>query len=138
MRDWAGTARLTAQGEDASENRRANRAVPARRERAPCRTRNRATRLLLAPLAATKRRCVVSGKLLDDVDWLDEFAYVRAYYGVPAKRGTRVTICGKPGRITSGAGNYIRVLMDGERKPGIYHPTWRVDYLSSLSAGSSR
>lgn len=54
--------------------------------------------------------------------------YVRRYYGVPAKRGMRVTCDGKPGVITSGAGAHIRVRLDGERHPYPYHPTWRVTY----------
>ena len=56
------------------------------------------------------------------------FDYVRERYHVPAKRGLRVTVNGHPGRITSGAGNYIRVRFDGEARSSICHPTWRVDY----------
>jgi hypothetical protein len=59
------------------------------------------------------------------------FDYVRRYYGVPAGRGVRVTVEGRPGRITSGNGHYIRVLFDGERRPRICHPTWEVVYLSA-------
>jgi len=40
------------------------------------------------------------------------FDYVRRAYGVPAARGRRVTWDGRPGRITSGAGNYIRIRLD--------------------------
>ena len=56
------------------------------------------------------------------------FAYVRQRYGVPAKRGMRVTADGKPGRITSGAGHYIRVLIDGDKHSSLWHPTWRMVY----------
>jgi hypothetical protein len=63
------------------------------------------------------------------------FDYVREYYGVPAKRGMRVTVDGRPGRITSGNGHYIRVLFDGERRPSICHPTWRVEYFPAASLG---
>ena len=56
------------------------------------------------------------------------FDYVRRYYGVPAKRGMRVTVDGRPGRITSGNGHYIRVLFDDYRHPLNVHPTWRVVY----------
>jgi hypothetical protein len=57
------------------------------------------------------------------------FAYVRAYYGVPAKRGARVIADGRAGVITSGLGHYIRIRLDGERRPRVYHPTWHMDYL---------
>lgn len=57
------------------------------------------------------------------------FGYVRAYYGVPAKRGARVVADGKPGRITSGDGAHIRVRLDGEKHSRPWHPTWRLDYL---------
>jgi hypothetical protein len=56
------------------------------------------------------------------------FDYVRRYYGVPAKRGMRVTVNGLPGRITSAAGQYIRVLFDGDTQSSLCHPTWRVEY----------
>lgn len=66
-----------------------------------------------------------------------EFDYVRSYYGVPAGRGVRVIADGKPGRITSGDGHYIRVRLDGEARSGIYHPTWRMEYLSVSAGGGS-
>lgn len=57
------------------------------------------------------------------------FDYVRRYYGVPAKRGMRVTVYnGQQGRITSGAGHYIRVRLDGENWSRHFHPTWRMTY----------
>lgn len=59
------------------------------------------------------------------------FDYVREYYKVPAKRGGRVLVGKdrKPGRITSGAGNYIRIRLDGEKHAGYYHPTWEIEYM---------
>ena len=57
-----------------------------------------------------------------------EFDYVRSYYGVPARRGMRVTVDGREGVITSGAQHYIRVLLDGDNRPSYCHPTWRVTY----------
>lgn len=57
------------------------------------------------------------------------FGYVRAYYGVPAKRGARVLYAGRPGVITRGAGAHIRIRLDGEKHSRPYHPTWRIDYL---------
>lgn len=55
------------------------------------------------------------------------FRYVRAHYGVPARRGARVVADGKPGRITRGDGAHIR--LDGEKHARPWHPTWRIDYL---------
>lgn len=54
--------------------------------------------------------------------------YVRRYYKVPAKRGMRVTVDGKPGVITSFPGAYIAVRFDGTAHPKPCHPTWRVNY----------
>lgn len=54
--------------------------------------------------------------------------YVRRTYGVPAKRGARVTADGRPGAITS-ADHRLRILLDGDKHPTIWHPTWRIDYL---------
>lgn len=56
------------------------------------------------------------------------FCYVRHAYGVPAKRGMRVMAGGKPGTITSGDGNYIRIRLDGDTRSGRYHPTSDVIY----------
>lgn len=57
-------------------------------------------------------------------------AYVRSQYGVPAKRGMRVTVDGRSGTITS-ADHALRVRFDGERHPVSAHPTWRVEYHSA-------
>jgi hypothetical protein len=54
--------------------------------------------------------------------------YVRRAYGVPAHRGTRVTVTGRPGRITCASGAYIRVRFDGEPRSRLCHPTWGVEY----------
>jgi len=52
-------------------------------------------------------------------------AYIRKYYGVPAKRGGRVTWKTRSGvrhgTITS-ASAYVYVLFDGERRPVPLHP----------------
>ena len=55
-------------------------------------------------------------------------ADIRESRKVPAKRGMRVTMDGKPGRITSGRGGYVMVLFDGERHPQPCHPWWRMTY----------
>jgi hypothetical protein len=54
--------------------------------------------------------------------------YIRQSYGVPAKRGMRITIDGRPATITGSAGARLRVRRDGEKRTVIAHPTWRVDY----------
>lgn len=53
--------------------------------------------------------------------------YVRTYYGVPARRGLRVTVDGRPGVITR-ATHYVFVRFDGLRFSRPCHPTWRIDY----------
>lgn len=59
----------------------------------------------------------------------DEFSYVRERYGVNPERGMRVRVYdGAVGTIIEGAGNYIRVLLDGDERPGNYHPTWKIEY----------
>ncbi|AJT42401.1 hypothetical protein [Psychromicrobium lacuslunae] len=55
-------------------------------------------------------------------------AYVRRYYGVPAKRGVRVTVEGRPGVIVSFPEQYIGVRLDGEKRTSRCHPTWGVEY----------
>jgi hypothetical protein len=59
-------------------------------------------------------------------------SYIRKVYGVPAKRGQRVTCHGglntATGRISGASQAYIRVILDGETKSRLYHPTDRVTY----------
>jgi hypothetical protein len=66
------------------------------------------------------------------------FDYVRRVYGVPAKRGLRVTVDGKPGVITRAKGQYIMVRFDGRKFPLPCHPTWRVDYAPQAAEGVVR
>lgn len=54
--------------------------------------------------------------------------YVRRIYGVPAKRGQRVTVEGRFGTIVSFPGQYLGVRFDGEKWTSRCHPTWEVDY----------
>lgn len=56
--------------------------------------------------------------------------YVRRYYGVPAKRGIRVVVDGRPGVVAGFSGQYLRVRFDDWRWPLLVHPTWRVEYLT--------
>lgn len=55
-------------------------------------------------------------------------AYVRDTYKVPAKRGMRVVADGKPGVIAGFAGAYLRIRIGGEKRTGLWHPTWRIEY----------
>jgi hypothetical protein len=54
--------------------------------------------------------------------------YIRQYYGVPAKRGMRITIDGRPAKIVGSAGARLRIRRDDEKHTAIAHPTWRVEY----------
>jgi hypothetical protein len=59
-----------------------------------------------------------------------EFEYVRKRYGVNPKRGGRVRVYnGRLGTIMCGAGNLIRIHLDGDKHSGYWHPTWRMEYL---------
>lgn len=55
---------------------------------------------------------------------------IRTSRGVPAKRGQRVRVDGKPGVIKSAArsSGYLMVLFDGRKHPVPCHPTWRFEY----------
>lgn len=53
--------------------------------------------------------------------------FVRDYYGVPAYRGGRVTVNGKPGTIISFPDQYINVRFD-DGTVRRCHPTWEVNY----------
>ena len=66
-------------------------------------------------------------------------SYIRKTYGVPAFRGQPVRYTGgsapQEGKITSSAGAYIRIRMDGEdRFTKSYHPTWEIEYLTKREA----
>lgn len=58
-------------------------------------------------------------------------ADLRKYRGVPAKRGMRVILDGRPGVITGNMGDGLRIRFDGERRGrGKHHPWWEVAYLN--------
>jgi len=62
-------------------------------------------------------------------------AYIRAFYGVPAKRGARIRFTpgwiqpAKEGKIIGSCGPHLRVRFDGEKRIATLHPTWEVTYL---------
>lgn len=68
--------------------------------------------------------------------------YVRDYYRVPAKRGGRVRYTGggqsRHGTIRSASGQYLRILLDGDKHAGTYHPTWSLEYLTSRPSNTSQ
>ncbi len=55
--------------------------------------------------------------------------YIRRYYNVPAKRGSRVRFKGKLGTITGSRYAYLRIRLDSEKSSRLYHPTWEIEYL---------
>ena len=59
-------------------------------------------------------------------------SYVRKY-GVPAKRGMRIFYHyeNRYGRILSAKGAHLRILLDGDKYAGIFHPTWELSYLDT-------
>lgn len=59
---------------------------------------------------------------------------IRKARNVPARRGMRCRVDGKPGVITSARGGYINVKFDGESFTRPCHPTWRFEYI--LADGS--
>lgn len=63
--------------------------------------------------------------------------YVRNYYSVPAKRGMRITVDGRPATIVGFAGARLRIRRDGEKRTAIAHPTWRVNYSPKPSESAS-
>jgi hypothetical protein len=60
--------------------------------------------------------------------------YIRRSYGVPAKRGARVTwwACMTDrqvqGTIVGARGHYLRIRLDDEARTRTLHPTWRLGY----------
>lgn len=62
--------------------------------------------------------------------------YIQRTYGVPARLGGRVIVDGRPGTIVGMRGPRIMVRFDGEDRPRLYHPTWRVEYMEA--AGQPR
>lgn len=60
--------------------------------------------------------------------------WIRATYGVNPKRGGRVEYSGdgqaRLGTIKSARDGRLRILIDGEKRPKKFHPTWALRYLS--------
>lgn len=64
--------------------------------------------------------------------------YIRRIYGVPAKRGGRVSYtAGKTavlGTIVSARENYLRVRFDESGKTRSMHPTWMMEFMDSQTS----
>jgi hypothetical protein len=71
---------------------------------------------------------------------MGSMAWIRRHYGVPARRGGRVVYTGSGGReqmgvIRSARGQYVRILLDGQKHAGSFHPTWELRYLDGSGRG---
>lgn len=72
----------------------------------------------------------------------DSLAYIRDYYGVPAQLKGRVLYTWQNakqlGTIVGTSGASLLILMDGERHPAPYHPTWELRYLIEVDRRTDR
>ena len=58
----------------------------------------------------------------------ERLEYIRRYYNVDARIGGKVRHKGIEGVITGATSPYL--LIDfGNRPEGLYHPTWKIEYL---------
>lgn len=55
--------------------------------------------------------------------------YIREHYNVPAKRGMEVIAQGRKGTIVGSSNTYLRIRIEGEEMVGLYHPTWKMEYM---------
>ena len=60
--------------------------------------------------------------------------YIRTYYGVPAKRLSRVEYTGdkdnpRRGTITGARGARLLIRFDDDKRTYVFHPTWEIRYL---------
>ncbi|GHE82587.1 hypothetical protein GCM10019059_44960 [Camelimonas fluminis] len=68
-------------------------------------------------------------------------AWVRKYYGVPARRGGRVEYTGgwkdkaksTLGTIRSASGGRLNIQLDGEKHASPFHPTYELRYLAAAA-----
>jgi hypothetical protein len=69
--------------------------------------------------------------------------HIRESRCVPAKVGGRVRYTGgkdgpREGTIVGGRDGYVQIRLDGEKRAGNYHPTWKLEYLpDSVSVPSA-
>ena len=55
--------------------------------------------------------------------------YIRKYYKVPARKGGKIKYKGKIGKIIGAHNSYLKIKLDGEKRPGFFHPTYEIEYL---------
>lgn len=58
------------------------------------------------------------------------FEYIEKAYGVAFKRGQKVTVNGRLGKITSASNGYLRVRFFEAKHSSPCHPTWRVEVIA--------
>jgi len=60
-------------------------------------------------------------------------ADIRKARGITAKVGGRVRYTGSEppilGTVVGTHGGYLRIKLDGDKRPGTYHPTWELEFL---------
>lgn len=61
-------------------------------------------------------------------------ADIRKARGITTKIGGRVRYTGgespRLGTVVGTHGGYLRIKLDGDKRPGTYHPTWELEFLS--------
>lgn len=60
---------------------------------------------------------------------MSSLEWIRATYGVPAKRGMRIRVQGKEGTINMWRDGYLMVRFDGDNRTKPVHPKWNITYL---------
>lgn len=66
----------------------------------------------------------------------DSLAYIRRFYGVPAELKGRIRYTWRGERYGTIVGTSVAslmILLDGERHPAPYHPTWEIEYLGEMA-----
>ena len=57
------------------------------------------------------------------------FDYIKTYYNLPfIKKNMDVEFEGKKGKITGARGQYLKIMLEGQKQAGYYHPTYNLKY----------
>lgn len=66
---------------------------------------------------------------------MDKFESIRRQYGVPVTEGVRVLYKhnNREGEIVGTQGSYLMIRLDGDDNARPYHPTWKLEFLSTPS-----
>lgn len=60
---------------------------------------------------------------------MDDGAFIRGYYDVPARKHVAIRFQGKPGVIVGfDQGCYLLAILEGSDEPVVLHPTWQIQY----------